>query len=49
MLSENEYVLPGHVVKWHCLKHVVDMQTEAEMGLMAMHDMGLLFEVELDT
>ena len=46
MLSENEYVLPAHVVKWHGLKHIMDMQTEAEMGLMSMHDMGLLFEVD---
>ena len=49
MLSENEYVLPAHVVKWHGLKHIMDMQTEAEMGLMAMHDMGLLFEVDRET
>lgn len=49
MISENEYVLPAHVVKWHGLKHIMDMQTEAEMGLMAMHDMGLLFEVDRET
>ena len=49
MLSENEYVLPAHVVKWHGLKHIMDMQTEAEMGLMAMHYMGLLFEVDRET
>ena len=49
MLSENEYVLPTHVVKWHGLKHIMDMQTEAEMGFMAMHDLGLLFEVDRET
>lgn len=27
----------------------MDMQTEAEMGLMAMHDIGLLFEVDRET
>ena len=49
MLSENKYVLPAHVVKWYGLKHIMDMQTEAEMGLMAMHDMDLLFEVGRET
>ena len=36
MISEGEYVLPAHVVKWHGLKHIMDMQSEAEMGLMMM-------------
>ena len=49
MLSEDEYVLTAHVVKWHGLKHIMDMQTEVEMGLMAMHNMGLLFEVDRET
>lgn len=49
MLSKNEYVLPAHVVKWRGLQHIMDMQTEAEMGLMAMHDIGLLFEVDRET
>ena len=49
MQSENEYVRPAHVVKWYGLKHIMDMQTEAEMGLMAMHDIGLLFEVDRET
>jgi len=41
-LSQGEYVLPAHVVKWHGLKHIMDMQTEAEMGLMGMDMDGLL-------
>lgn len=42
MISEGEYVLPANVVKWHGLKHIMDMQAEAEMGLMGMFDMGLI-------
>jgi hypothetical protein len=42
MISEGEYVLPANVVKWHGLKHIMDMQSEAEMGLMGMFDMGLI-------
>ena len=42
MISEGEYVLPANVVKWHGLKHIMDMQSEAEMGLMGMYDMGLI-------
>ena len=42
MISEGEYVLPANVVKWHGLKHIMDMQAEAEMGLMGMYDMGLI-------
>jgi len=41
-ISEGEYVLPANVVKWHGLKHIMDMQAEAEMGLMGMFDMGLI-------
>ena len=41
-LSTDEYVLPANVVKWHGLKHIMDMQAEAEMGLMAMHMDGLI-------
>ena len=41
-ISEGEYVLPANVVKWHGLKHIMDMQSEAEMGLMGMYDMGLI-------
>ena len=41
-LSTDEYVLPANVVKWHGLKHIMDMQAEAEMGLMAMQMDGLI-------
>ena len=41
-LSTDEYVLPAHVVKWHGLKHIMDMQSEAEMGLMGMQIDGLI-------
>jgi|TARA_Y100000015_G_scaffold42964_1_gene51612 hypothetical protein len=46
MLSEGEYVLPAHVVKYHGLKHIMEMQSEAEMGLMMMHEEGLIYHVE---
>jgi hypothetical protein len=42
MISEGEYVLPANVVKWHGLKHIMDMQSEAEMGLMGMQASGLI-------
>tara|TARA_R110000850_G_scaffold258509_1_gene385082 strand:- start:715 stop:1089 length:375 start_codon:yes stop_codon:yes gene_type:complete len=42
MISEGEYVLPANVVKWHGLKHIMGMQSEAEMGLMSMYDTGLI-------
>ena len=45
MISENEYVLPANVVKWHGLKQIMAMQDEAEMGLMMMHEQGLIQEV----
>ena len=41
-ISEGEYVLPANVVKWHGLKHIMDMQSEAEMGLMGMQATGLI-------
>ena len=41
-LSTDEYVLPANVVKWHGLKHIMDMQAEAEMGLMSMQMDGLI-------
>jgi hypothetical protein len=47
-ISEGEYVLPGHVVRWHGLKHIMDMQSEAEMGLMMMQSDGLIQEVDKD-
>jgi len=36
MLSEGEVVIPADVVRWHGLKHIMDMRMEAKMGLMAM-------------
>ena len=42
MISEGEYVLPADVVKWHGLKHIMDMEAEAKMGLMGMYGMGLI-------
>ena len=46
LISEGEYVLPANVVKWHGLKHIMEMQDEAEAGLMMMHSMGLIQEVD---
>ena len=43
--SEGEYVLPADVVKWHGLKHILEMQDEAKMGLMSMFSMGLIQQV----
>jgi hypothetical protein len=45
-LSDGEYVLPAHVVKWVGLSHIQDMQAEAEMGLMGMEMEGLLPSTE---
>lgn len=47
-ISEGEYVLPADVVKWHGLKHIMDMQDEAKSGLMMMDAMGLLVEADAD-
>lgn len=41
MLSQDEYVLPAHVVKWYGLQHIQEMQALAEAGLMAMSVEGL--------
>ena len=46
-LSTDEYVLPAHVVKWHGLKHIQMMQSEAEMGLMSMQMTGLIQHAEM--
>ena len=46
MISEDEYVLPADVVKWHGLKHIMDMQTEAKLGLMSMFAEGLIQYVD---
>ena len=45
-ISQGEYVIPANVVRWHGLKHIMDMQTEAEMGLMAMSMDGLIQNAE---
>ena len=45
-ISTDEYVLPAHVVKWHGLKHIQMMQSEAEMGLMGMQMDGLIQHVD---
>lgn len=39
-LSTGEYVMPADVVRWHGLRHIMDMYTEAKMGLMAMASIG---------
>lgn len=44
MLSEGEFVLPADVVRWHGLKHIMEMRAEAKMGLMSMTMEGLLHE-----
>ena len=41
-ISQDEYVLPAHVVKYHGLKYIMDLQSEAEMGLMTMKMDGLI-------
>jgi len=41
-LSVDEYVLPADVVKWHGLKHIMEMQDEAKMGLMSMSVEGFI-------
>jgi len=46
MLSQGEYVLPADVVKWHGLKHISEMMMEAKAGLMSLHAMGQIHEVE---
>ena len=45
-ISQGEYVLPADVVKWHGLKHIMDLQEEAKMGLMAMDSIGLIQEAD---
>ena len=48
MLSQDEYVMPAHVVKWHGLKTIQEMQAEAECGLMCMEMSGRIGGEELD-
>ena len=42
LLSEGEVVIPADVVRWHGLKHIMEMRTEAKMGLMSMAAEGLI-------
>ena len=39
-LSTGEYVMPADVVRWHGLKHIMDMYAEAKNGLMSMAAIG---------
>lgn len=41
-LSTGEFVLPADVVRYHGVKHILGMIDEAKMGLMAMHEDGML-------
>ena len=45
-LSEGEYVLSADVVKWHGLRHIMDMIGEAKTGLMAMASVGQMRGLE---
>lgn len=49
MMSEGEVVLPGDVVRWHGLKHIMEMRQEAKMGLMAMAMEGQIQTYDEDT
>lgn len=40
LMSEGEVVLAADVVRWHGLKHIMEMRDEAKMGLMCMHEDG---------
>ena len=44
-LSTGEYVLPADVVRWHGLKHIQDMMTEAKTGLMCMQMDGQIKDI----
>jgi len=45
-LSDGEYVVPADVVRWHGLKHLMEMRDEAKMGLMAMQMEGQIETLE---
>ena len=47
-LSTGEFVLPADVVRWHGLKHIMEMRDEAKAGLMAMEYEGQIQEVETE-
>jgi len=44
-LSTGEYVLSADVVRWHGLKHIMDMRFEAKSGLMSMDYEGQIESV----
>jgi hypothetical protein len=46
VLSDGEYVVPADVVRWHGLKHMMEMRDEAKMGLMAMYAEGQIQMIE---
>jgi hypothetical protein len=45
VLSDGEYVVPADVVRWHGLKHLMDMRDEAKFGLMAMYAEGQIQDI----
>ncbi|MAJ81601.1 MAG: hypothetical protein CMF41_01650 [Legionellales bacterium] len=47
-LSTGEFVLSADVVRWHGLKHIMEMRDEAKEGLMAMEYEGQIQEVETE-
>ena len=46
VLSDGEYVVPADVVRWHGLKHMMEMRDEAKLGLMAMYAEGQIQDIE---
>lgn len=46
VLSDGEYVVPADVVRWHGLKHFMEMRDEAKMGLMSMYAEGQIQMIE---
>lgn len=45
VLSDGEYVVPADVVRWHGLKHLMEMRDEAKMGLMSMYAEGQIQDI----
>lgn len=45
-LSTGEYVLPADVVRWHGLRHIQNMMSEAKMGLMSMQIDGQIKSID---
>ena len=46
VLSDGEYVVPADVVRWHGLKHLMEMRDEAKIGLMSMYAEGQIQDIE---